>query len=1184
MEGNPILSSSDDSLTKAKFTPQQIHAIETSLNLVLRAGAGSGKTTVLVERYIHLLRVNPDWRLSHIVAITFTRAAAAEMRIRIRERLVQMQTQDDPPLRNWADLIREMDSARVSTIHGLCSDLLKVNAAYIGLDPDFIVMETYQSDILLEQSARNVLDQIALQNDWADFFQAYSYATILSTLAKPALMAAQLDLETDERDIQSFKQHFMEVYQSQQDANLQQSSYSTFLDSLKDFLKETPCLENDGLTSALQPIRDLLLTDPTAFEILFSVSNINLNGKGRAGDWKKQSFDINIIREDWGQLKEHADHLLKILPSPPSPFLGNWYYLIQQTQSQYQYRKRLQSYLDFDDLERLTAQLLGENEAVRQRYQNTEIKYLMVDEFQDTNARQWQIISNLVDVNTQNTLFVVGDPKQSIYQFRGADVTVFDAVSQLITTSGGETVPLNRSFRTHKLLVDQFNGLFTNLMSNPEALPFEITWDENDTMDAQRKQAPGSASHYLELLLIQRPESTPTDNFSADQWEAYEIAQRLSHLAEQPIYLDKGQPATFGDIVILFRTTSVIKIFEDMFNEHGLPYITIGGRSFYQQQEIWDLISLLETLHNPLDDLALATILRSPMFAFSDDLLLALRIPEPGQSLPTPLWQRLQNVVLDSLDLLIPNQSFTYQCSPFESQQIHFAWQTLSQLHHEEGRVSIGNLLRMALERIPYLATLTLLPNGLKMRRNVEKLIEIAENSDYISLGDFTRFLKHVQDKEFREGQATLDTLDAVQFMTAHGSKGLEFPIVIIPNADSTLKANADNLIYNENKGLAANYPLVEKGIENAHIQQLKDYLKLKEQAELKRLLYVAMTRAKDYLIISANLKRNNNGQLSGNNHWFKYICDNLPLQTPIDWNLPDQQINLASSSIRIQIKQPQPDESPSLNGATSSDLTFPDLGTPAPLTTLPLLAAITPTVDNALIHLSASKLEWLGAYYLNPQAPASHRYLRAFLSDLLPYETDHVDSVFISQRDSQLIGRVVHRMLEFWHLPHANRDIVPVLRSYLWEEGLSNPDQLEKLTAACLRILQDFTASATYHWIMSIPEEQRFVELPFIYRKNNIILHGIIDLLLQDQQGNWHIIDYKTGDVAGMDLQRYTSRYHLQLGAYASAMAEKLNHMPQTHIYYVSQDQLITVPTERWLPDFNQLENHLQGLTRQYV
>ena len=391
------------------------------------------------------------------------------------------------------------------------------------------------------------------------------------------------------------------------------------------------------------------------------------------------------------------------------------------------------------------------------------------------------------------------------------------------------------------------------------------------------------------------------------------------------------------------------------------------------------MLDLLRFLHNPADDLSLATVLRSPMFAFSDDLLFALRLivdegAEPRQ--PLPLWRALH----------VAAENTAPAVTDADLPLIRQALDILQDLRGLAGKVTISELLRRALALTNYLAILNGLPGGDRLRGNIEKMLQLADDSGRITLGKFTRYLTDLTAREVREGEATLEPGNALRLMTVHASKGLEFPLVILADA-SWERGNwgAPTVQVDPKYGLScsvynAETTSYESGF--AHRRNLK-LLALKEAAERKRLLYVAATRAQDYLLISGAVKQNKNGVLSPRG-WLKLLLPAFGIT-----ELPQERENtmtFAGHDIRVFAPLPPSPQTlhaslrrsaPQLDVATDE----PDYLPLAPPLLKPLPAASSPQPT----HISATQLEELGGFGYDSDAPQRSIHASRFRNRVLP-------------------------------------------------------------------------------------------------------------------------------------------------------------------------------------------------------
>ncbi|MBZ0286834.1 MAG: hypothetical protein K8I30_04415, partial [Anaerolineae bacterium] len=299
-----------------------------------------------------------------------------------------------------------------------------------------------------------------------------------------------------------------------------------------------------------------------------------------------------------------------------------------------------------------------------------------------------------------------------------------------------------------------------------------------------------------------------------------------------------------------------VNLYEDVFKSVGIPFVTVSGRGYYNRQEVWDLINVLTALHNPADNLRLAASLRSPLFSLSDDALLALRMRRNESGERLLLWDALADPVGVADD---------------EIALVKFAHTCLTDLRGLAGRVTISDLLREILARTGCLAALTSLPDGARRRGNVEKLVEKAETSGQVTLGAFSQYLQDMSASEAHEGEALVDVKDAVTLMTIHGSKGLEFPLVVL--VDMSRKPAGDvapNVMFTPQFGLTCKVrpPGGEEIVACYMHRQAETLYKLREEAERNRLLYVAATRAQDYLIVSGQVSPDGTHDETGEPLW----------------------------------------------------------------------------------------------------------------------------------------------------------------------------------------------------------------------------------------------------------------------------------------------------------------------------
>lgn len=1145
------------------FTPEQRSAIDDrDHNLIVVAGAGSGKTRVLVERYLALLEYYEAWPLNAIVAITFTRKAAAEMRDRVRQALDVRARQDGPRRARWTALLGQMDSARIGTIHSLCADLLRANAAEAGLDPDFAVLEEADSAILLDAVVDEVLD--AAINGTPDpqvlaLFTEYEPRQIREALASPALIAADLPVDGDW--LAAWHALYADALRAQV---TRLRADAAFVEAAR--WQRPAVAPADSLLplfDAAQARARLILTadDPDALSaaLLTLADGIHL-GRGSKANW---GGELDTAKDHLRVFKACADEVKGLTPpgdidARAAELMPGWLTLVRQAQIAYRAAKAARAALDFDDLERLTVALLDAHPAVSARYRQAEFRHIMVDEFQDTNQRQWAIVQRLGDLDAGGSLFVVGDPKQSIYAFRGADVSVFGATRAAITGSGGRPILLVRSFRTHRPLVEHFNAVFARLLQPDPGSPVSAYQVAYDPMQAERDAPPVDAPCVEVLAVDAKAGDGRVDPIA---WEAYEVAQRLRALIDsgRPVYdraLGGTRPLRAGDVALLLRRTAHVRAYEEALRSAGLPFVTAAGRGYFGRQEVQDLLNLLAAVSNPADDLALAVALRSPLFGLSDEALLKLRWP------PDDSGEGLRQALETRRDALTPD----------DRARVDFTVQTLAALERLAGRVTIAELLREALDRTGYLAVISALPGGDQKRANVEKLIARADASGRRTVAAFTAYVRDLTARDTREGDAPGDPGDAVQIMTIHKSKGLEFPVVVLADASSQRPGGDSGLLVLDAQGGACcRVPSLEgEGRDKvypfayAHSRRLSAG---RDEAEHLRLLYVAMTRAMDLLIVSGSFSVNKDGKRSVKGFLGLLAGDGGAID-------PDDPRAL----IRWLDAPPPPEALLPSDARAGGEAALPVDSPQRP----PLLRPVTIQRLAQARHLSASLIAELGSAddaFIDAETRRRSRlrFRRRVLQDAAESVPPAVSESPSSAR--RHVGDLTHRALQFWRLPTGEPWVDNPQRALLTAHAQSLGIPADRIPAALEQVyrrLREFRQGALCREIDAAPEVYR--ELPFVYRIQDHVIHGVIDVLYRTPEGAWVVVDYKTSDLgpaaALPDAAAHAARYHLQVGVYAEAVRaffadsgqpDGVDVLPLAKIHYVLHGLTIDVPPETW-------------------
>ena len=646
--------------TQPTFTAQQRDAIMTEgVSIALSAGAGCGKTFVLTQKFLVGLEPQSAQKqgldLHSLVAITFTERAAREMRDRIRaachERLRNCRVDD---VDHWLTILRGLDAARIRTIHSFCTSLLRSQAVEAGLDPRFAVLEPALAETLLRHVVRDSLHELLEvgDDDATQFVVQFGLERAKELLRHLARQRFQIDFShfagaTPERLaaswLEKWKTEFEpKLIQKFRDSPLVSRVSKLIMDSPSKHEKMIERLANLG---ALLPPEAVWREPHQALEQI--CENARIDRAGGKKDWVSDERQEEI-KLSFEKLRRTIRSLTELLEYSEDDLAASAEIacralrLTERLASGYSLAKRRQGVLDFDDLLLHARNLLRDDESVRQRVAGG-IRLLMVDEFQDTDPIQADIVRSLCGASlARGKLFMVGDRKQSIYRFRRADPTVFASMSAELPAVG--RLPLNVNFRSQPAVLNFVNHLFAPAMESYEPLvPFrneqfsptpavEFLFARFDAAEVD-VESPGTSGGSGETDDDERPNANQLRAREAD-WIGRRIASLLED--ETPRIRTKDRDAEGypllrrtkpGDIVILFRALSNVQEYEAALRRFGIDYYLVGGKAFFAQQEVFDLLNLCRYLDDCDDLIGLVGVLRSPFFNLDDDSLHALAFP-----------------------------------------------------------------------------------------------------------------------------------------------------------------------------------------------------------------------------------------------------------------------------------------------------------------------------------------------------------------------------------------------------------------------------------------------------------------------------------------------------------------------------------------------------------------------------
>ncbi|MFQ5738519.1 MAG: UvrD-helicase domain-containing protein [Acidobacteriota bacterium] len=1081
-----------------RFNTSQEQALDTSHHVAITAAAGSGKTTVLIERFLRILGKN-GFRPGKIVSITFTEEAAAQMAERIRQ-AVELRGRSSPDTR-WQRVRPLLPLARITTIHGFCLSLLRDYPLEAGLDPGFRVLSPTDQQIQLSLCVTQSLRELSRSHHPAlkDALE-YTSRRRLGPLLRQLVESRNYfqTIATNDLDLKILSR----IY-GRETASMALRSHAW--DRLARILSEAPSALLEGDDSCARRCR--------AQRALLR----------HRGEWPEEEF-LSRFRETFSmrirppkrwrtsplypELKVLWDSLKKVLkrhplePSAVTPrqehhfrkavaSLGALYEEIRQ---RYQRSKLDTNALDFEDLLKQAHELVRRSSvraSLRSRY-----RYFLVDEFQDTNSLQWEILKPLI--GTRANFFAVGDVKQSIYRFRNADVAVFQEVQTWVGRRG-RVVNMPQNYRSLGKLVAFNNRVFSRLFD--PALEYEAPHQEMQVCRLEEGGGGQIAAFFYD-----------------DPKEVGLCEPRLT--AAWVKWLTERGGRQSGDIAILLRTRTRLREYETALRECGVPFQTVGGIGFYQRQEVLDLVNLLRFLRDRDNDVALAGVLRSPLFSFSDEDLFHLST-SGGEG----LWGKLCGAT--------SSEASTPSHWSFAAGLLQGWWSVRK-------RFTVAELLHKVLRETGYLHILSASRRGRQNVANVRKFVERIrdlERSGRRSLRELVRVVDTLIQTEPGEAESALvrDRARGVRIYTIHGAKGLQFPVVILPELGAPLcPGPRDRFLCETLKegGKAVTYfGLRIRDPENAYSElchpAYRMLLKLDEyrqMAEEKRLLFVATTRACDHLVLIG--RRARSASYAG------WLIDGGAGRHQVDQAFLSQLIE----PVKRRLQTPERDAAEA--GRISSDLGLRQLEEPTPNLGIPALPRALSFKDR-MAEVKPRKRVWtpteISLFALCPR--------KCYLSKVEGLPEEHPFDLQPIGHQAELLGSAIHEALESVTDLEGGSAVARLLET--WRVRLSAlfpKDDGEAILQEMSRHVQRVLKGPLYPRMKTA--RRLFSEKELNIRCGSHLITGVIDKLFQEAGGGWVVVDFKTNRIGPGEVERTARRagYHRQVQLYLWAVSQILD------------------------------------------
>ena len=1154
------------------WTTQQLQAIDAGNNTILvSAAAGSGKTAVLVERIVQLIR--GGFHLDRMLIVTFTKAAAAEMRQRLNKRLIKEAVSDPETFGRALD---ELESTEISTIHAFCQKVLRNNFQAVGIDPMVRPCEDQMRKALFEAAWLEAFNGLLERRNDPDFMElAYAWDQprlqemteqlydFLMSLPEPFAWLEKAVAGVMSGDL---PQHpWVQVLLRH--AKMQLQGIPAILQAMKTMFTEP---------DAVEARRETLIADEIACEKLFHVEHCTLDellsildgfalGKAKTirglSDAEKAWSDrvskqrkkitemVKEIRENLTLDDEKMAREMSIMGS----HLRGLSALTRATHAAFLAKKAEKHLIDFSDMEQFTMQVLSDP-ALRAQMQ-AEYDHIFVDECQDVSQIQDAILQAIH--NDDNVMFMVGDVKQSIYRFRKADPTLF--MERLRTYSDDENakfrrIILQKNFRSRYNVLEATNEVFRKAM-RPSVT--ELTYDPIDELICGRdtENDPPVEMHLLDVSANEDGEAV-----EALEAEVQVVIERIQALLNTQFEDGNGlRNYTYRDMVILLAAASntAPKLVE-LLGRAGIPVFYDGAASFFDLPEVRAMKALLSVIDNPMQDVPLLSALKMPPFSLTDSDLASVRLAKTGRNVP--FYEAFDEICRQENDL-------ADKCRKIRKQ--------LETWRFEAEAMRLSDFIWQVMQRSGYYASVGALPKGELRQANLRMLYQRAQAFEQDGGETLSDFLRLTDEQSAGDDKMSAKMLgeneNLLRIMTMHKSKGLEFPVVFLMQMSGGLhKPFRGEMLMHTKLGVAMPYVNRELRVKRKTIADaaFKVQRELDEKAERARLLYVAMTRARERLIMVGCCKE------SQRDVW------NLPPSDYAVWNarsMTDWIMQAISTDINnLSTDDPQVENPWKIRGW--SDLTG---------------LAVDNSVDKRevtgyLRSLLDGPIEGDFTAWDNPErtggvpikTSVSAIVRKAVTGDPMPLSDEDEDEntkraeeeIVSPLRMSELPSRpafmeerivtgaergtLMHRALSLIPLERMRgaQSLYGAVKEAVHDMAAREIFTYQEVMQLYIKGVADFFGSDLGQRMLRSPRVQREWAFNLVMDERGTILQGVIDCAFLED-GAWVLLDYKTDRIEDEDA--FIQRYREQIGWYATAL-EKITGLPvkARYLYSISKNK----------------------------
>ena len=896
------------------WTTEQQQVIDLrNRNILVSAAAGSGKTAVLVERIVKIITdKNHPVDIDHLLIVTFTNAAAAEMRERIGN-AIEKALDEQPGNEHLLRQLTLIHNAQITTIDSFCLYVVRNHFHEIDLEPNFRIGDEGELKLLREDVLGRVLEQNYEEPSeaFSDFVEGYA-----SGRTDAALNEMILQLYEFSRSYpwpEKWLDSFVGIYRIENREELDRAEWLAPLTEnicfvLKDceqLLKQALAItqQDDGPDMYEKAVRSDLekyesLSKLTSFcELSEALSDIKYDRLASSRGFEGDPDKLELVKSLREQAKDVVKKLCKqyFFCSPEmmieqlertEPMLEEVVRLTKQFADEFAAAKRRKNLVDFHDVEHFALQILVDEETEKAKKTAEEFRdtfeEIMIDEYQDSNEVQETLLRSISrEERRENNIFMVGDVKQSIYRFRLARPELFmkkyDSYS--LEESTTQRIDLHKNFRSREEVLTCTNDIFYKIMSRSLG---------NVEYDAEAALYPGasypvSADFIPEILLADSNDELLEDTELTDKktLEAKIVAEEIKHLMKTQPVTDKAagtlRAARYSDIVILLRSLSGwADSLVEVLNENGIPAHTVSSTGYFSTVEVQTVLSMLRLLDNPRQDIPMAAVLRSPMAGLTDEELAVLRLEDGSVPFHEAVLELAEGLYEEDGQKEISNSEEDQKqgrnadgkkeddIETTAHRKLLKFYKKYRQLRQLVPDTPIHELIEIILRETGYGHYVAAMPAGSRRTANLNMLLEKAaayEKTSYKGLFHFVRYIDELQkyDVDFGEADMVGENEDVVRIMSIHKSKGLEFPIVIVSGMGKNFNKQdtRSKMVLHPELCIGLDYMDGKKRIKSPTIAKkaIAKQIELENLGEELRVLYVALTRAKEKLILTGTLK-----------------------------------------------------------------------------------------------------------------------------------------------------------------------------------------------------------------------------------------------------------------------------------------------------------------------------------------